>query len=387
MQLCQNRFRLCGAIVLGLTAIAPLFAVVSAAAAAQPVAEPAVLRSGVVDVTQFGAQPDGTGDSGPAFLRAASQLDLRVGGRIVVPPGTYNFDTTFEIPKFVGSAVVEFSMAGATLKTTKPIAIFRRLPADQIEAMQLIGAMFLFNGGRFVGTGAPGQIGMEFATTYSSIIRATQFEQLDIGFDGYFNLGLRFENVRTAVNRTIDLRVQSGRGKWPKANRFNAGSNHTTFEGVRIYSAKGAFANIAVLGASGVSIRNSIIEGRDPIHGIYFDNEGAIVQTFIVDNLHSESAPENAIVTLKGAKTGGVYRISTVFLQSAKTLVDARELGASRITIESIPYVAPLKSAFKLEPSSPMARAGTWHFVDWPAAAKDARWWSGGQAPAIVAQR
>jgi hypothetical protein len=347
---------------------------------------PATAQPAVVDVTLYGARPDGSGDSGPAFVRAAATLDLRAGGRIVAPPGVYNFDTTFDIPKFMTPAVVEFVMVGATLKTTKPIAIFRRLPADQKEAMQMIGAVFLITGGRFVGTGLPGQIGLEFATTYSSIIRATQFEQLDIGFDGYFNLDLRFENVRAALNRSIDLRVQSGRGKWPDADRFNSGSNHTTFEGVRVYGAQDAFANIAVLGASGVSIRNCIIEGRNPVNGIYFDNEGAIVQTFIVENLHSESTPQNAIITLKGTKPGGVYRISTVFLQTAHTLLDARELGASRISIEDIPYVAPLKSAFKLDPSSSMASGGSWRFVNWPAPAKDARWWSGGIVPGNLTQ-
>jgi hypothetical protein len=322
------------------------------------------------------------GDCGPAFARAAAALDIRHGGRIVVPPGSYNFDTTFDIPKFAGSAVVEFSMVGATLKTTKPIAIFRRLPADQAEAMRMVGAVFLFTGGRFLGTGEPGQIGLELAASYASIIRATQFENLDVGFDGAFNLGLRLENVRTTANRTIDLRVQGGRGKWPGASRFNSASNHTTFEGVRVYSAKDAFANIAVLGSSGVSIRNSIIEGNDPVHGIYFDNEGAIVHAFTVENVHSESTPRNAVITLRGAKVGGVMRVSNVFLQTAHTLLDVRELASSRITIESIPYVAPLKSAFKLDPISPMAKGGTWRFVDWPGDARDARWWPGGVVPA-----
>jgi hypothetical protein len=366
---------------LALLILVPLLVCWSTAVAAGS-AEPAT----AVDVTRFGARPDGKGDSGPAFARAAAELNLRVGGRILVPPGVYNFDTTFDIPKFTISAVVEFEMVGATLKTTKPIAIFRRLPADQNEAMQMLGAVFLLTGGRFAGTGLPGQIGLEFATTYSSIIRATQFELLDIGFDGYFNLGLRFENVRTTLNRTIDLRIQSGRDKWLGADKYNSASNHTTFEGVRIYSGPATLANIAVLGASGVSIRNSIIEGHDPVNGIYFDNEGAIVHTFIVENLHSESTPENAIITLKGTKPGGVHRISTVFFQTAHTLLDARELSASRISIEDIPYVAPLKSAFKLDPTSPMARSGSWRFVDWPASAKDARWWSGGIVPENLTQ-
>jgi hypothetical protein len=342
----------------------------------------------VVDVKQFGAMSDGAGDCGPAFARAAATLDLKVGGRILVPPGAYNFDTPFDIPKFTSSAVVEFMMVGATLKTSKPIAIFRRLPSDQAEAMQMIGAVFLITGGRFVGTGLPGQVGLELATTYSSIIRATQFQSLDIGFDGYFNLGLRFENVRTTMNRTVDMRVQTGVGKWPNAERNNSQSNHTTFEGVRVFGAKDAFANIAVLGSGGVSIRNSIIEGHDPVNAIYFDNQGAIVHAFIVENLHSESTPQNAIITLKGAKTGGVIiRISTVFTQTAPTLLDARELGASRITIEDIPYVAPLKSAFKLDPNSPMTRRGSWRFVNWPGDAKDARWWADGVAPANLTQQ
>ncbi len=362
-----------------------ILASVLAAGWTTAVAQP-VKQAAAVDVTRFGARPDGSGDSAPAFAKAAASLDLAAGGRIVVPPGIYNFDTTFDIPKFGNSAVVEFVMIGATLKTAKRIAIFRRLPADQNEAMQMLGAMFLITGGRFVGSELPGQIGLELAATYSSIIRATQFEALDIGFDGYFNLGLRVENVRTAANGTYDLRVQSGGGKWPGADRFNSGSNHTTFEGVRIWSGEGTLANIAVLGASGVSIRNSIIEGRSPVNGIYFDNQGAIVQTFIVENLHSESTPQNAIITLKGAKPGGVYRISTVFLQSAHTLVDARELAPSRLTIESIPYIPPLTTAFKLDPTSQMARGGSWRFIDWPADAKDARWWSGGVAPDNLTQ-
>jgi hypothetical protein len=193
--------------------------------------------------------------------------------------------------------------------------------------------------------------------------------------------------VRATLNRTVDLRVQTGIGKWPDATRFNSQSNHTAFEGVRVYGAKDAFANIAVIGSGGVSIRNSILEGLDPVNAIYFDNQGSIVHTFIVDNLHSENTPSNAIIKLKGAKTGGVIaRISTVFTQSAPTLLDARELGASRITIEDIPYVAPLTSAFKLDPSSPMARAGSWRFVNWPGNAKDSRWWAGGTVPENLIQ-
>lgn len=335
-----------------------------------------------IDVRQHGARPDGTGDNGPAFARAAAMLNLNVGGRIVVPPGSYNFETTFDIPKFTSNAVVEIVMVGATLKTTKPISIFRRLPSDQNEANQIVGATFLLTGGRFVGTGVEGQVGVELAATYSSIIRATRFEQLDIGFDGYFNLGMRFENVRTAVNRTADLRVQSGRGKWSNATRFNSGSNHTTFEGVRVYSAKDAFANIIVLGASGVSIRNSIIEGRDPINGIYFDNEGAISQVFVVENLHVENAPSNAIITLKGGKTDSSIHISSVFVQTASALLDARELAPSRITVADIPYVASLTTGFKLDPDSPMFRRGRWRITNWPSDVGEARWWQTGAAPA-----
>ncbi len=344
----------------------------------QPVAD--------VDVTDFGARPDGTGDSAPAFVRAARTLELDVGGRILVPPGTYNFETTFNIPKFTNHAVVEFYMVGATLKTDNSITIFSRLPSDQAEATKMIGAVFLITGGRFVGSGRDGQKGIELAATYSSIIRATQFQALDVGFDGYFNLGLRLENVRTTLNRTVDLRIQSGWKKWPNATKFNSASNHNTFEGVRVFGAEGAFANIAVLGASGVSIRNSIVEGKNPVNAIYFDNQGAISHVFIVDNLHSESHPSNAVISLRGAKQGGVIRISAVFLQTASTLVDARELAVSRITLQEIPYTAPLDVAFKLNPQSPMAWNGNWRFVDWPGDAENPSWWSNRTVPRKIVQ-
>jgi 16S rRNA (cytidine1402-2'-O)-methyltransferase len=37
-----------------------------------------------VDITLHGAHPDGSGDAGPAFARAAAQLDLKAGGRIAM---------------------------------------------------------------------------------------------------------------------------------------------------------------------------------------------------------------------------------------------------------------------------------------------------------------
>lgn len=335
----------------------------------------------LVDVTAFGARPGVEFDNGPAFSAALRALHVEVGGRIVVPPGIYKIDSSVEIPKFGGNAVLDFEMSGATLRTEAPIAILSRMPKDQSEAQRIVGSVFRFHGGRFVGSSRPGQIGLRLGATYASFLDGVQFDRLEIGFDGYFNLDLRIQNVRATANAMFDIRVGSGAGKWPGATIFNAGSNHTTIDGVRIYSAKDAIANIAIYGASGVSIRNSIVEGEDPTDAILYDNQGAVTQVFIIDNLHSESTPSNAIIRIAGKKAGMIYSISNIFFQTARTLIDARDIGVSIIDIRNVPYVASLREGFLLSPGSGGVFGTLWRFDNWPGDIFEQRWWAGGRRP------
>ena len=109
-----------------------------------------------VNVLAFGAKNDGTGDNGPTFNAAFQRLSASKGGTVVVPAGTYNFNTSVDLSRFTVGSVVTIEMSGAILQTSQPITIFNRMPADQSTALNtMVDATFFIHGGTFKGTNTP----------------------------------------------------------------------------------------------------------------------------------------------------------------------------------------------------------------------------------------
>ena len=368
-------------------AVAGTFLVGGTATLATTTISNAIVASGpYVDVRAFGAKDDGTGDNGPAFTAAAQSLSLINGGTIVVPPGTYNFNTSFIIPQFTDGAIVTIEMSGATLKTSQPIAIFKRVPTDQTNAETIVGAIFRINGGVFQGTNLAGQIGIQLDATYGSVMDGTYFQNLDVGFDGAFDLMMRIENSRTINNSTVDYKIKSGAGNWSGASVTNSQSNATSFENDRVDSASNATASFMILASDGVTIRNCISEGNDPTSEIYFDDQNSTtVKSFDVDNFHSENSPTNAVITMRGMGTG-IYTFNRIFAQTASTLLDNNGQGISTYNISNIPWTSSFTTAFKLSAGTGGVYGTMWNFINWGGDITNSSWWQNGNVPiALVA--
>lgn len=299
--------------------------------------------SKAVSVLDFGASNDGTGDCGPAFTQAASQLKLDQGGVVDVPPGIYNFDTPFQIPLFRQGATVDFNMVGAVLKTTNTIPIFDRFPTNQTQASAIIGAAIRFNGGRFVGTALPGQTGIRLSCTYLGAVNGTQFESLGVGLDAYFCLGLRVAGSRGTVNTVADWRLQSGTNSytgigWSGATINNSACNMSVLDGCRSYASANQPYQLGVFSSSGISVENCIFEGGNPTNNIRFDwLKSTTVKDFRIVNTHTENSPKDAI--LYGAWSGiilidGLYRPNSPIVNANDTWAGAM------LHIKNVPWIS-----------------------------------------------
>ena len=337
-----------------------------------------------VNVLAYGAKNDGTGDNGPAFTAAAQSLSATKGGTIVVPPGTYNFTNSWDLSQFAEGSIVTIEMSGATLKTTQPIAILKRVPADQSTALNvMVGAIFRIHGGLFQGNRTAGQIGIQLDATYGSVVDGVYLQNFDVGFDGAFDLMMKIENSRAYGNLTTAFKIESGVGSWSGATVNNSQSNDTTIENVRDAVDTGATSTFMILASDGVTIRNCISEGGNPTSNIYFDDQNSTtVKLFTVDNFHNENSPANAIITMRGRGTG-TYTINQVFSQTADTLLDNNGMGVSRFVIKNIPWV-PFTTAFKLSAGTGGVYGTSWHFENWGDGVSDitsSSLWQNGNVP------
>ena len=333
----------------------------------------------------FGAKNDGTGDNGPAFNAAFQSLSASKGGTVVVPAGTYNFTTSVDLSRFTAGSVVTIEMSGAILQTSQAITIFNRMPANQSTALNtMVDATFFIHGGTFKGTNTTGQIGIFLGATYGSVVDGVQFSNLDVGFDGAFDLMMKVENSRAVNNSTAAFKIEGGVGNWSGADVNNSQSNATTFENVRDNALNGATSSFMILDSDGVTLRNCISEGGNPTSSVYFDDQNSTtVQSFDVDNFHSENSPTDAIITMRGVGQG-TYTINRVYAQTAATLLDNNGFGVSTFNITNIPYVGSFTTAFKLSAGGGGVSGTMWNFENWGGGNKDIKdssWWQNGNVP------
>lgn len=344
-------------------------------------------------VTDFGADPTGVNDSSAACTAALNSFTLTVGGTLIFPAGTYKFNSACDIPAFSGSAMVKFALTGATITTTNAINLFRRLPVSQTSADQTVGTEYIFEGGNLKGSGLTGQIGIFLGANYKSLFIGNHVQNLDVGIDCVFCLGATFINVKATNNLTYGIKLESACAVydyntnlcttlwWTGGSRFNSQSNASTIIGFRNYARAGSTAAIAVLAASDVVIRESVLEGAAPVNNIYFDDlEATVIKNLVIENVHNENLPSNAMFKFKGVG-GGVYLIKNIYWGASTNFLDFSELTNGNYVIENIPYTSGLSGkAFVGVP------AGTTTFTinQWGpgnADVTDAAWWSNGSAP------
>ncbi len=343
----------------------------------------------IVNVMDFGALNNNTGDNSAAFANAAGHLNLNRGGVVFVPPGIYAFTAPFDIPRFAPGGgwtpTVDFYMSGAMLTTSSAISTFRRLPIDQNDAANVLqGTKIRFHGGLFNGTNVAGQKGIDLGATYTALVEDVFFQSLDVGLELAFCLGARVVGCHSIGCVSHDFVARCGDGKWSGAGTSNSQSNHTTFEGCRAYSANGAIANYKVAGSSGVSIRNCIAEGSNPTSSILFDGQGSpVVKSFTVDNFHCEHFPSDAIIKMTGAG-GGVYRFQQVHSTTAHRFLNSSGLSSGIYAIRDTPYV---ESYFFNGPAFTLDAGGAASAIlieNWGGGDRnvaDGVWWSGGVTP------
>ena len=211
-----------------------------------------------------------------------------------------------------------------------------------------------------------------------------QFSNLDIGFDGAFDLMMKVENSRSVNNSTTGFKIEGGVGNWSGADVNNSQSNATTFENVRDFALNGATSSFMILDSDGVTITNCISEGGNPTSEIYFDDQNSTtIKTFEVDNFHSENSPTDAIIVMRGRGTG-TYTFKRIFTQTASTLLDNNGQGVSIYNITNIPWVNSFSTAFKISSGTGGIYGTTWNFENWGDGSEDisnGSWWSTGVAP------
>lgn len=287
-----------------------------------------------ISILDFGGKNDGTGDNGPACIAALSSMNLTVGGKLIFPAGTYNFNTSCTVPAFKEPAVVAFEMYGAKLTTSNAITIINRLPTDQTNADLLVGAEFHFMGGVFIGTQLANQKGIFLGASYNSTIVNTEFDDLDYGVQFAFSLNGYAQSVRGFLNLTCTICIESGLNNWTSGSQYNSASNMFHINSFRDYESSGQVSSIRILGSDQVNVSNSIFEGYSPQYNIYYDDQGSpTVKYLTLYNVHQEVAASKAVVGMTGSG-GGHYTFDKVFISSTPTFLD--------VTIPSSGYASGL---------------------------------------------
>lgn len=300
-------------------------------------------KSYAVNVLDYGAITNGTGDNSTAFANAAAQLGLGTGGTILVPPGTYNFTNSFAIPRFQ-SCAVNFQMTGATLTTTNQIPIFSRWPIDQTDANSIVSTMLRFYGGRFIGNSQTNQVGIRLASTFNGEVNGTYFERLDVGLDAYFCLNLSVNLSQAYQCLTSGWRVQSGTnsttGKgWSGATIGNSPSHCTVFRQVESFASTNELYELGVFSSSDVAVYDSIFEGFNPVVSMLFDSLGSttVIRTHVA-GVHSENTPSDSLAKVALA---GTFTLERVYAQNSTTIVNATNAYSGlMVSISEIPAMA-----------------------------------------------
>lgn len=333
-----------------------------------------------LDLRDFGAKADDATDMSAAVTNALAALDRAVGGIVEIPPGKYYLGASVVIPKdFQEGAQVVIRGYGAQLRTDQAIAMIRRTPANQSEALNtMVGASIVVEGLRGVGSGLAGQTFIQLGATFYSRLIACAAVSCGVGFDLQFCLNARLEQCRANNSETHGFWIRTG--TWSGADGFNSQSNHATLANCRTYSKTGAQTGFNIVGCNGVVLDSCITEGGDPVRNVLFDFGGTgVTRHFVVRNLHCENAPSGSHLYIKAQ---GTVELDGLWYQTGTVLVEWAD-SAHYTVVRNVPWVAS-QTPFKCA----NVNAGAYRFqnvgagIDCTQAAR----WVGNAVPASLVQ-
>jgi len=214
-------------------------------------------------------------------------------------------------------------------------ALKRVQPTDNSDANVMIVARHNISGIEFVGSGT--QTALDLGASYMSVYRDLKFNGGQTAIHLRFALRTVVEDCES-VNRTMPFIADMG--NWTGASTSNSQSNHTTFNRCRAYMPPTGLDAFSVISASGVVIRDSIIEGHVVRNGINFDAKGAtVVKDFTVENVHFECVNGSTNAFIKVNILGGTVTINKAFGQHASLFLDATSgSGLGFVHVANVPW-------------------------------------------------
>jgi hypothetical protein len=213
-----------------------------------------------------------------------------------------------------------------------------RKPADQNEELNIMQswALILLNGALQGKSATQTGTLLDLGATYNSRIEGVNVINAKVGIHIKFGL---MTTIRNSLSNSIsEQSYVLDNGDWAGAGLSNAQSNHSLIEQVRVFNRGGNFSAISVIGASGVIIRQSISEGGDPQHHVFWDSKGAtVVKDGKIEGFHIES--KSTVAGIKVKLASGYMTIADVYSQYDNVLIDAESvLGYPHLYVKNIPW-------------------------------------------------
>jgi len=268
-------------------------------------------------------------------VQAAIDANATNGAYLWFPKGTYRFNSGVTLPVNATAKWVFDAPLGTIIRTSSAITLLSRNPSDQTNALNTIANNTLtIRNLTFQGSGSSGQVGVSIGSTYGALVDNCYFVSLDKGLIFRFGLKAVIRNCFFTDNVTESIVLRHG--DWAGASVINSQSNSSTVQSCRIYNRAGATSSIAVIATSDVSIRDSIIEGFNPVYGVFFDTLAApVVKNIVIDVCHLECIPTASAFYFKG--TGGTATVRSVFAQGTLSagayLIDNSQFHGSPMNV------------------------------------------------------
>lgn len=290
-----------------------------------------------IKVEDFYRPKDGKDDA-PSIQRAMNYIDS-LGHGTVEFSGTKNYllDSPIELPRYskAGRRIIILNGNGCSITGKSGNDIFRRIPADQKEALdKMMSTRFLIRDFSFQG----GKTAINLGASYGSAIENCNFTAPeDAAIDVQFGLSTSIRHC-SVTNPKKDAFVLRCGNDWG-GNTNNSQSNHSVIEMCRVYATKTTESSFKILGSGGVVLRDAISEGSNEAnYSVYFDRlNSTTVRMFTVENFHLEHAPKIAGIYLNHT---GIATIDGLFAQLSYKdfpLIMAAA-GAEQITLRNIPH-------------------------------------------------
>jgi len=271
-------------------------------------------------------------------VQAAIDANATNGAYLWFPKGTYRFDSGVTLPVNATAKWVFDAPSGTTIRTSNAITLISRNPVDQTSALNTIQDNTLaIKNMVFRGSQISGQVGLDIGSIYGALFDNCSFLGLDRASIFRFCLKTVVRNCFYTNNVTESIVLTYG--NWSGASTSNSQSNSSTVQSCRIFNRAGATSSISVLAASDVSIRDCVIEGANPVYGVYFDSLGAtVVKNIIIDGCHLECTPTASAFYLKG--TGGLATIRGLFAQgtlpAGAYLIDNSDFSGTNMAVHLV---------------------------------------------------